>query len=87
MIKDYNENASEIAGEDVVEVITDIKEAPSEEELNGCVNNLAVYNGVMLDKQKKSRMNIFLWTILKYQRDISNSTLHILKVIRHNCKL
>ena len=53
MLKDLNENASEIAGEGIIEFITDIDEAPSVEDLDGSINNLVVYDDVMLDKQKK----------------------------------
>ena len=48
-VKDFNENASEIKGENVIEFITDINDAPSIEDLDGSINNLVVYDDVMLD--------------------------------------
>ena len=52
VLKDFNENASEIKGENVIEFITDIDDAPSVEDLDGEINNLVVYDDLMLDKQK-----------------------------------
>ena len=52
VLKDFNENTSKIAGEGIIEFITDINDAPSVEDLDGSVNNLVVYDDVMLDNQK-----------------------------------
>jgi hypothetical protein len=52
VLKDFNENASEITGENVIEFITDINDAPSVEDIDGSVNNLVVYDDVMLDNKK-----------------------------------
>jgi hypothetical protein len=52
VLKAFNENASEIAEENVIEFITDITEAPSIDEIDGSINNLVVYDDVMLDNHK-----------------------------------
>ena len=52
VLNDFNETVSENVGENAVEFITDIEEAPSVEDLDGRVNNLVVYDDVMLEKQK-----------------------------------
>ena len=53
ILKEYNENASEIAEEEVIKFIIDIDEAPIIEDIDAGVSNLVVYDDVMLDKQKK----------------------------------
>ena len=52
VLKDFNKTVLENVGENVVEFITVIEEAPSVEDLDGRVSNLVVYDDVMLDKQK-----------------------------------
>ena len=59
VLKDFNDNASTITGESVIEFITDIDEAPSIDDIDGSVNNLVVYDDVMLDKQKKPQLGYF----------------------------
>ena len=59
VLKDYNENAKDIAGDDVIEFITDIDESPAVEDLDESINNMVVYDDVMLDKQKKFSPDIF----------------------------
>ena len=54
VLKDFSENASEIKGENVIEFITDINDAPSVEDLDGSINNLVAYNDVMIDNKKNS---------------------------------
>jgi hypothetical protein len=52
VLKDFNENAK-LLDEDGNDIgfITDIDDAPSVDDLDGCINNLVVYDDVMLDKQ------------------------------------
>ena len=52
VLKDYDENASEIAEEEVIKFIIDIEEPTSIENIDAGVNNLVVYNDVILDTQK-----------------------------------
>jgi len=88
VLKDYNENASEITGENVVDVITDIDEAPSVEDLDGRINNLVVYDDIMLDN-KKNQARIFSRGRHK-NTDVIYVTqryTQIPKVIRDNCNL
>ena len=39
VLKDYNDNASEIKGENIIEFVTDIDDASSVEDLDGDINN------------------------------------------------
>ena len=55
VLKDFNERILEITGKDGIEFITEIDEAPSIEDLEGSINNLVVYDDVMLDNQKTNR--------------------------------
>jgi hypothetical protein len=88
VLKDFNENASEIAGEDVIEFITDIDEAPSVEDLDGSINNMVVYDDVMLDKQKNPAR------IFSRGRHKNTDVIYVTqrytqipKVIRDNCNV
>ena len=86
VLKDYNETASEIAGDDVVEFITDIEEAPHIDDLTDGINNMIVYDDVMLDKQKNPAL-IFSRGRHKHA-DVFYLTqryTQIPKVIRDNC--
>ena len=51
VLKDFNERIVEITGENGIEFITDMDEAPSVDDLDREINNLVVYDDVMLDKQ------------------------------------
>jgi len=88
VLKDYNDNATDIKGENVIEFITDIEEAPSVEDLDGDINNLVVYDDVMLDKQKnparifsrgRHRNTDVIYLTQRYTQ--------IPKVIRDNCNI
>ena len=88
VLKDFNENASEIAGDDVVEFITDIDEAPSVEDIDGSINNLVVYDDVMLDNQKNPAR------IFSRGRHKNTDVIYVTqrytqipKVIRDNCNI
>jgi hypothetical protein len=65
VLKDFNENASEIKGENVIEFITDINDAPSVEDINGSINNSVLYDDVMLDNQKQTLLGYFPETDIK----------------------
>ena len=86
VLTDYNERAKEIAGEDVIEIITDIDEAPLVDDLDGDINNLVVYDDVMLDKQKNPA-KIFSRGRHKNADAIylTQRYTQIPKVIRNNC--
>ena len=88
VLKDYNETASEIAEDEVIKFIIDIDEAPSIEDIDGGIDNLVVYDDVMLDKQKNPakmfsrgrHKNIdIIYLTQRYTQ--------IPKVIRDNCSL
>ena len=51
VLKDYNERAKDIADDDVIEFITDIDESPAVEDLDESINNMIVYDDVMLEKK------------------------------------
>ena len=55
VLKDFIENSSEITENNVIEFITDINDAPSIDDIDGGVNNLVVYDDVMLDNKKNPR--------------------------------
>ena len=57
VLKDMNEKALKKKGENIIEFITDIDDAPSVEELDGSINNLVVYDDVR--QSKKSCQDIF----------------------------
>jgi hypothetical protein len=42
------ESSAEITGDNIIELITDIDESPSPEDLDRNINNLVVYDDVML---------------------------------------
>ena len=48
VIKEFNESAKEISydGDDIVEFITDIDEAPSVDYIDGSISNLVVYDAL-----------------------------------------
>ena len=88
VLKDFNENASEIAGEGIIELITDIDEAPSVEDLDGSINYLVVYDDVMLDNQKNPAR------IFSRGRHKNSDVIYVTqrytqipKVIRDNCNI
>ena len=88
VLKDFNENASEIAGESIIEFITDINEAPSIDDIDGSVNNLVVYDDVMLDNQKNPAR------IFSRGRHKNTDVIYVTqrytqipKVIRDNCNI
>ena len=88
MLKDFNETATENAGYDVVEFITDIDEALHIDDLDASINNMIVYNDVMLDKQKNPAL------IFSRGRNKHTDVLYLTqrytqipKVIRDNCNL
>ena len=88
VLKDFNERAKEIADNDVVEFITDIEESPAVEDLDGDINNMVVFDDVMLDKQKNPA-RIFSRGRHKHA-DVFYLTQRysqIPKVIRDNCNL
>ena len=88
VLKDFNENAATIAGENVIEFITDIDEAPSIDDIDGGVNNLVVYDDVMLDNQKNPAR------IFSRGRHKNTDVIYVTqrytqipKVIRDNCNI
>ena len=88
VLKDFNENASEIKGENVIEFITDINDAPSVDDLDGSINNLVVSDDVMLDN-KKNPARIFSRGRHK-NTDVIYVTqryTQIPKLIRDNCNI
>jgi hypothetical protein len=83
-----NEKALEEKGENVIEFITDIDDAPSVEELDGSINNLVVYDDVMLDNQKNPAR------IFSRGRHKNTDVIYVTqrytqipKVIRDNCNI
>ena len=88
VLKDFNERILEITGENGIEFITDIDEAPSLDDLDREIRNLVVYDDVMLDKQKNPA-RIFSRGRHK-NADVIYVTqryTQIPKVIRDNCNL
>ncbi len=88
VLKDFNENASEIKGESVIDFITDIDDAPSVDDLDGDINNLVVYDDVMLDNQKNPAR------IFSRGRHKNTDVIYVTqrytqipKVIRDNCNI
>ena len=75
VLKDFNDNATEITENNVIEFITDINDAPSIDDIDGSVNNLVVYDDVMLDN-KKTLLEYFREEDIKHQCDIYHSTIH-----------
>jgi hypothetical protein len=88
VLKDFNETASEITGCDVVEFITDINEAPHADDLDGSINNMIVYDDVMLDKQTNPAM---IFSRGRHKNTdmfyLTQRYTQIPKVIRDNCNL
>jgi DNA polymerase III delta prime subunit len=90
VLKDFNENenASEIKGENIIEFITDIDDAPSVGDLDADINNVVAYDDVMLDN-KKNPARIFSRGRNK-NTDVIYVTqryTQIPKVIRDNCNI
>ena len=88
VLKDFNERILEIKGEDGIDFITDISEAPQVDNLDASINNLIAYDDVMLDKQTNPAA-IFSRGRHK-NADIIYATqryTQIPKVVRDNCNL
>ncbi len=90
VLKDFNEKAKSVNkdGDDIIDFITDIDEAPSVDELDGFINNLVVYDDVMLDKQSNPAR------IFSRGRHKNTDVIYVTqrytqipKVIRDNCNI
>jgi len=89
VLKDFNENAKSLNEDsDVIDFITDIDEAPSVDDLDGRINNLVVYDDVMLDKQSNPAR------IFSRGRHKNTDVIYVTqrytqipKVIRDNCNI
>ena len=88
VLKEFNENARLLSGDDIIDFITDIDEAPSVDDLDGFINNLVVYDDVMLDKQTNPAR------IFSRGRHKNTDVIYVTqrytqipKVIRDNCNI
>jgi len=93
VLKDFNENAKHAKlldedGNDISDFVTNIDDASSVDDLDGCNNNLVVYDDVMLDKQSnparifsrgRHKNTDIIYVTQRYTQ--------IPKVIRDNCNL
>ncbi len=88
VLKDFNQNAKLLDKNDIIDFITDIDEAPSVDDLDGFINNLVVYDDVMLDKQSNPAR------IFSRGTDKNTDVIYVTqrytqipKVIRDNCNI
>ena len=88
VLKDFNETATENAVYNVVEFITDINEAPHIDDLDASINNMIVYDDVMLDKQNNPAL-IFSRGRHKHADVfyLAQRYTQIPKVVRDNCNM
>ena len=88
MLKDFTEKVKSEIDEDIIEFITDIEEAQSIDDINGSINNLVVYDDIMLDNQKNPAR------IFSRGRHKNTDVIYVTqrytqipKVIRDNCNM
>ena len=48
-LKEFNEKAKSEIDENIIDFVTDIEEAPCIDDIDGSINNLVVYDDIMLD--------------------------------------